>query len=99
MKIFLSPLRAERAIDILREGEALIIDGQRVDFSEIAIGETRDSEVYDCPWILGDVSRDEKGVLHLMLALPHGGQADHDARFPQPLENPEDGLLVIPPYE
>lgn len=93
MKITLSPVRSDCAIEMIRAGETLIIDGVRVDLSSIAKGETREGETMDSVWILGDVTRDTKGVLHLALAVPYGPDAAEAARAPQMLDDPGDGPL------
>lgn len=96
MKITLSPVRSDRAIEMVRAGETLIIDDVRVDLSSIVKGETREAETLGSEWILGDVTRDTDGVLHLALAVPYGPDAVEAARAPQMLDDPGDGPLDIP---
>lgn len=94
MRIELTPIRADGRPEVLRDGEALVIDGERVDFADLPEG---GSVAVASPWIVGDVRR-EGGRLHLTLLLAHGGDAPEETRFAAPLDDPPDGPLALPPF-
>ena len=95
MKIILSPQRRNDTLTITKQGDTLTINGTAYDFSVIPDGATLPKEATDCAWLASDVERID-GVLHLTLLLPHGANASHAARFPQPIINPADGVLELP---
>ena len=96
MIITLSPIRTDQTYTLERSGEALVFDGQRVDFAGLEKGSVLENDALDCPWILGDVTRDAEGVLRIVLALPLSDEASDDALYPKPIEKPEDGPIKLP---
>jgi hypothetical protein len=58
MKIPLSPMRSDSAIKVIRDGDALIINEVRLDFTDLAPGSMLEGEQTGSPWILGDLTRD-----------------------------------------
>jgi hypothetical protein len=102
MIINLSPQRRNDTLTVIKEGDKLTINGVDYDFSEMPNGSTLplfDTETktknVDCEWICSDVSRIDNELV-LTLILPHGANASESACFPQPLNNPPDGLLELP---
>lgn len=95
MKITLSPQRRDDTLTVNKQGDTLIINGTAYDFSVIPDGATLPKNATDCEWLASDIERID-GVLHLTLLLPHGRDASHKARFPQPIVNPADGILELP---
>lgn len=95
MKINLSPQRRDDNLTVTKQGDTLTINGTEYDFSVIPDGATLPKNATDCEWLASDIERID-GVLHLTLLLPHGKDASHEARFPQPIVNPVDGILELP---
>jgi hypothetical protein len=95
MNITLSPQRRDDLLTVTKQGDTLTINGIAYDFSVIPDGATLPKDATDCEWLASDVERID-GVLHLTLLLPHGKDASHAARFPQPIVNPADGTLELP---
>ena len=95
MNIKLSPQRREDTLTVIKQGDTLTINGTAYDFSVVPNGATLPKDATDCEWLASDVERID-GVLHLTLLLPHGKDASHAARFPQPIVNPADGTLELP---
>lgn len=93
MIITLSPIRMDATLDARREGAALILNGERLDFAGLAEG--RQEAGHASPWIAGPVLRSD-GRLHLVLILPHGPDAPPEVLFPAALIDPPDGPLVLP---
>ena len=49
----------------------------------------------DCEFIVSDVNR-VNGEIELTILLPHGANASHEARFPEPINMTSDGQVVLP---
>ena len=95
MKITLSPQRRDDTLEVIKSGNTLTINGTAYDFSVIPDGATLPLDAVDCIWLASDVERID-GILHLTLLLPHSATASYDARFPTPIIDPADGILVFP---
>ena len=95
MLINLSPQRREDILTISKSGDTLTINGVSYDFSQLPEGATLPKEAVDCEWIVSDVSR-INGEIELTILLPHGANASHEARFPQPITMTTDGQVVLP---
>lgn len=95
MKINLSPQRSDNTLQVIKNGDALTINGEVYDFSVVPDGATLPSSAVDCKWLASDIERVD-GELNLTLHLPHGANASEAARFPQPIINPANGVLELP---
>jgi hypothetical protein len=95
MLINLSPQRREDILTISKTGETLTINGKPYDFSQLPEGATLPREAIDCEWIVSDVNR-INGEIELTILLPHGANASHTARFPEPIIKNDDGQVVLP---
>ncbi|MEQ4617652.1 MAG: hypothetical protein ABN482_06350 [Corticimicrobacter sp.] len=88
------------ALHLDRQGQTLVINGQAFDFSVIPNGATLPDgqAATGCPFIAGDIERDDAGKLRISLVLPHaeGNLAPQEARFPQPIIDPADGPVPLP---
>jgi len=97
MKITLSPTRKDETLVASRDGDKLTLNGEDFDFTDLADGETLPADAVESEWITGDVSRTD-GVLHITLRLPHGANAPQETRFPEPIIDPPDGEIALPPH-
>ena len=95
MKITLSPQRRDDTLTVIKQGDALTINGTEYDFTQLPDGGTLPAEAVDCEFVIGSVDR-VNGELELNLLLPHGANAAEAARFPEPIINPADGELELP---
>ena len=95
MLINLSPQRREDILTILKSGDILTINGVPYDFSQLPNGATLPKEAIDCEFIVSDVNR-VNGEIELTILLPHGANASHEARFPEPIIKNDDGTVVLP---
>ena len=95
MLINLSPTRSDRTLEIIKTGETLTINGVSYDFSQLPNGATLPREAIDCEFIVSDVNR-VNGEIELTILLPHGANASHEARFPEPINMTNDGQVVLP---
>lgn len=97
MKITLHPVRRDERLMLSREGDALMANGQKLDFSGVPDGAILPQDAITCDWIAGDVTR-EDGVLTVPMFLPHGPDAPEATRFPQPITLIGDGPVDLPPH-
>lgn len=98
MHITLTPIRMDPTeLQVRRDGDALVVNGQRLDFAQMADGSARPALDWDCPFLVGQVQR-ENGAVTLTLLLPHGADAGPETLFPAAIDDPENGPLPLPPY-
>ena len=97
MHLTLSPARLDAPLVASRAGDTLTLNGEAFDFSPLEQGETLPADAIDSPWIAGDVTRTD-GALHITLRLPHGANAPEETRFPEPIIDPPDGEIALPPH-
>lgn len=97
MKISWTPVRADTALIVSKQGDALTINGEVFDFAPLENGATLPRAAVICEWLASDVER-INGEIHLTLLLPHGATAPEETRFPQPTTMAGDGPVPVPPY-
>ena len=97
MHITLSPTRTDTPLTASRAGDTLTLNGEAFDFAPLGEGETLPADAIDSEWIAGDVTRTD-GTLHITLRLPHGANAPEETRFPEPIIDPPDGEIALPPH-
>lgn len=95
MKINLSPQVRSDSMEVLKAGDKLTINGEPFDFTRLPEGAILPASAVDCEFIIGNVNRQD-GELHLTLLLPISADAGHEACFPEPIVNPEDGPIKLP---
>lgn len=95
MIIKLSPTRSDNTLTVVKNGDALTINGQVFDFTPLPDGATLPSGAIESDWIVGDVER-INGVINLALLLPHGPNPSQEVAFPAPLTVTQDGEVVLP---
>lgn len=95
MIIKLSPICWDQEIVVAKSGDSLTINGQVLDFSAVAEGDSLPQASINCDFIVGDVRR-IGGELEMRLLLPHAEDAADAVRFPADIVNPPDGPLELP---
>ena len=95
MRILLSPQRRDGALTLSRQDDALIVNGDRLDFSAIPDGATLPRGAIDSEWIAGDVHR-IGGELHVTLLLPHGDSPSQAVAYPAPIAPTGNGPIALP---
>lgn len=95
MRLTFSPIRSDTTVNITKSAETLTINGVPYDFSQLPNGATLPKEAVDCEFIVSDVNR-VNGEIELTILLPHGANASHEARFPEPIIKNDDGQVVLP---
>lgn len=94
-KIDLSPQVRADSLVLGKQGEALVINGKRYDFSQLPEGATLPREAMDCELFASDVTR-KGGDIELTLLLPITANASAAARFPETILVSADGAIHVP---
>ncbi|MCL8306348.1 hypothetical protein [Pseudomonas putida] len=97
MKITLSPVRMDEMLSVERAGDVLYLNGEACDLTHLTEGATLPASAIASRWFTGQVDR-ENGELHLTLILPHGPNAPHSTRYPEPITVTENGPVALPIY-
>lgn len=95
MKIALSPQRRDDVLEVVKNGDALIINGEVFDFSSISEGDTLPSQAIDSAWFIGDVER-LGGEISLTLLLPNPRNYSQEQAFPAVLLDVPNGVVALP---
>ncbi|WP_411908874.1 hypothetical protein [Mesorhizobium sp. ESP-6-2] len=95
MRINLTPECRDGALIVIKNGDALDINGEAFDFTTLPDGATIPSGEIPCEWIIGDVER-INGEIVLTLLLPTPFHAEQWQAFPEPLEDVPDGAVDLP---
>ncbi len=95
MIIRLSPQRRDDSLTITKNLDALTINSEIYDFSELPEGAVLPAAAVNCEFIAGDVTRvDGQLIVHLL--LPCGPDCSSAANFPADIVNPPDGNVSLP---
>lgn len=95
MKIVLSPQRRDDVLVLEKDGDALIVNGERFDFSPIGDGDTLPAIAIFSSFFADRVER-VGGELELTVLLPLPANYSHEQAYPAPLLNVADGLVGLP---
>jgi len=95
MLINLSPQRRDDTLEVLRSGNALIVNGESFDFSSMGDGDTLPRAAINSEWFAGNVEK-VNGELILTLLFPMPWNYSPEQAFPVPLQNVPDGPVVFP---
>ncbi|MFY4261466.1 hypothetical protein ACOTCG_28015 [Achromobacter xylosoxidans] len=95
MIIKLRPIRWDADLSVVKLGDALDINGEVFDFSQLLEGQALPFGAVDSEFVVGDVTRQE-GQLVIPLLAPHGAGSSEAARFPADITDPPDGPVELP---
>lgn len=95
MRLLLSPVNDPRILNITKTNDTLTINGESFDFSQLLEGATLPKAAVDCEFIVSDINR-INGEIELTILLPHGANASHEARFPEPINMTSNGRVMLP---
>ena len=95
MQIKLNPQRRDDQLTVVKQGDALIVNGVTYDFSPLPEGATLPAEAIDSDLFSGPVER-VNGEIVLTLTLPHGPNPSHAVAFPEPINVTADGPVELP---
>lgn len=98
MILSFSPQRRNAPLLLERLGDALIVNGETVDFAPLLAGYILPPGAIPSDLFPDPVRRDLSGVLHITLVLPHGPHAPEAARFPAQIVDPPDGPVALPSF-
>ena len=94
-KINLSPQVRDGTLTVSKSGDALIVNGETFDFSQLTEGSTLPAEAIDSEYFVGETKR-ENGDIELTLLLPIGVNATEAQRYPEPITVTLDGTVTLP---
>jgi hypothetical protein len=85
------------------QGSSLIINGETLELNDyIGVGQT-DLDEQGNLFVLNDLKHEYlkrcDPDLNVTVLLPHGTNAPESTRFPEPIENVQDGDIAVPDYE
>ncbi|MBN8241854.1 hypothetical protein JF546_02375 [Nitratireductor aquimarinus] len=95
MFISFSPQRRDDALEVVKQGDIITINGEAFDLSVVPDGATLPQEAISSDWFAGPVER-IGGELHVTLLLPNGSNPSQAVAFPQPITVNEDGPIELP---
>ena len=94
-KINLSPQVRDGTLTVSKSGDALIVNGETYDFSQLTEGSTLPAEAIDSEYFVGEAKR-ENGDIELTLLLPIGVNATEAQRYSEPITVTSDGAVMLP---
>lgn len=95
MQIKFNPQRRDDVLTAVKQGDALIVNGELFDFSALPDGATLPTEAIASEFFSGPVER-IGGEIHVTLTLPHGANPSHAVAFPLPIAVTDDGPVELP---
>ncbi|MFN3356264.1 MAG: hypothetical protein ACK418_09645 [Pseudomonas sp.] len=95
MKIILSPKRLDAVLQLIKEGDKLVVNGEEFDFSLVGEGDTLPREAIYSPWFDGPVDR-INGELVLTVVIPNPWNFSYEQAFPAPIHHVPDGPVLLP---
>lgn len=100
MIIRLSPQWSTRPFLVEKDGDAIIVDGDRYDFGPLLEGDVLPLEAVSGAekWLVSDVVR-ENGHITFTMVLPHGSNAPGTTLFPEPITVAQNGPVVMPLFD
>lgn len=81
------------ALEVSKLGDVYTINRVDYDFAQLQDGDTLPAEAVDCEYLRGDVERVGQ-ELNFTLLAPYIGDGTPEQRFPDPVENIKDGVLL-----
>lgn len=95
MKITLSPQRRDDTLTVFKVGDALVLNGEVLDFGPLPEGGTLPFGSVNNPWVASDVNR-INGQIEVSIILPCAAGASPSACFPAPIITTQDGPVELP---
>lgn len=95
IKINLSPQVRVGTLTVSKSGDALIVNGETYDFSQLTEGSTLPADAIDSEYFVGPISRVD-GEIELTLLLPITRDASEAAKYPEPITMTADGEVILP---
>lgn len=95
MIIKLVSTRSDAALEIIKNGDVLTINGSPFDFGPLPDGATLPAEAVSCEWVNDAVER-VNGNLVISITMPVGPNAGQRSWYPVDIVNPPDGRVSLP---
>lgn len=95
-RITLSPQFSNTDLTIIKQGKALIVNGDTLDFSAMQQGDEYPPEAINNPSVIGGAVMAD-GIISLTIILPYSNDdAPNSVKFPEPLIVIDDGAVALP---
>lgn len=98
MLIKFSPKRAGTELAVRVMGDAISLNGQAFNFTQLPEGATLPAAAINSDYFTGSVER-INGELHITMRLPHGANPPQHVAFPEPIHVTQDGPVKLPTDE
>ncbi|MGE8150902.1 hypothetical protein ACQKP5_06575 [Pseudomonas vancouverensis] len=95
MNIVLSPQRRDDEYVLVKSGDAISINGEIFDFSQMGEGDSLPASAIQSEWFVDKVERIE-GQLNITLLFPNPWNYSPAQAFPEPLLAVPDGPVTLP---
>jgi hypothetical protein len=95
MRIFFSPARSDRSLELTVNGDILVINGEPFDFSPLGEGEELPARAAGSMWVVGPPVRRVGGEITVTVMLPHGADASEAALYPGSIDQ-SSGVVELP---
>lgn len=95
MRIKLSPQRRDDTLEVIKDGDVLILNGEAFDFSPMGHGDTLPCSAIASTWFPADVEN-FGGELVVTITLPNPWNCSPEQAFPVDLVDVPDGPVVFP---
>jgi len=96
MKITFSPIRSDADLTLFKTGDALTINGDVLDFSDLPDDGDYPAEAIENPVVIGGVKRVD-GEVQIAVLLPYSNPNPPRAvAFPDPITVTADGVVTLP---
>lgn len=95
MRIKLQPVRQDETLEVIKDGNALIVNGEVFDFSPMSDGDTLPFGAITSTWFPADVEH-IGGELVVTLRLPNPWNYSPEQAFPVDLVDVTDGPVAFP---
>lgn len=95
MRINLSPQLTDKTLVVVKDGNTLVLNGERFDLSPMVEGSTLPSSAISSEWFAGDIEMVD-GEIIVTLILPNPVNYSPEQAFPEPLTSILDGPVALP---
>lgn len=95
MRINLSPQLTEKKLIVVKDGNTLVLNGERFDLSPMLDGSTLPSSAISSEWFAGEIEMVD-GEIIVTLILPNPVNYSPEQAFPEPLTSVLDGPVALP---
>lgn len=93
--LLLHPQRSDKPLALERDGDTLIVNGERFDFTELPKEAVLPPSAISSPFFTGPVRRD-RDHLYINMLLPLSEASAESSRYPRCIHADVDGPVTLP---